>query len=54
MKLAQIFTAEVPIDVQIEEILDQRGLPTRVEDGTRHYYVDVEASSSQEQPYLWM
>ena len=52
MGLAKIFTAEVPLEVQVEEILEQGGLPTRVEEGTTHYYVDVEASSSQEQSYL--
>ena len=38
--------------MQIEEILDQGSLPSRTEIGTTYYYVDVEASSFQEQPYF--
>ena len=47
-KRATIFIVEVPIEVQIEEIIDQWGLHTRAEVGTIHYYVDGEPSSSQE------
>ena len=50
MKPATIFTAKVPMEVQIEELIEERGLPTRAEVGTTYYYVDVEVSSSQEQP----
>ena len=46
-----MFSEEVPLQVQIEEILEHGSLPTRAEEGTTHYFVDVDASSSQEQPY---
>ena len=46
-----VFSEEVSLQVQIEKILEDRDLPTRAEEGITHYFVDVDASSSQEQPY---
>ena len=46
----QLFNEEIPLEVQVEEILEHGGLPTRAEKGTTHYFVDVDASSSQDQP----
>ena len=45
MELAQIFSVKVRLEVQIEEILEQRGLLTWIEDGIIHYYVDIKAPS---------
>ena len=48
---AQVFTEEFSLEVQVEEILEHGGLPTRAE-GSTHYFVDAEVSSSEEQPYI--
>ena len=47
-----IFTIEVPLEVQVEEVLQQGGLPTQAKEGTTNYYGDVEDSPSQESPYF--
>ena len=48
---SQVFIIEVPLEVQVEEILEQRGLPTSAEEGATHYYADFKASTLQKQPY---
>ena len=48
---AHVFHEEVPLQVQVEEILEHGGIPTMAEESTTHYFVDVDASSSQEEPY---
>ena len=48
---AHEFHEEVPLQVQVEEILKHGGIPTMAEESTTHYFVDVDASSFQEQPY---
>ena len=51
MEPAHVFNEEVPLEVQVEEILEHGSIPTMAEESTTHYFVDVDASSSQEQPY---
>ena len=47
MGSSQVFSANVPLKIQVEEILEHGGLPISV-GGATHYYVDVEASTLQE------
>ena len=45
MGLAQVFTNGVPLEVQVEEILEQGGLSTRAKEGAIYYYTDIRAST---------
>ena len=52
MESTQVFSEKVPLDVQVEEILEHGSLPTRANGGGTKYHVDVEGSSLEEQLYF--
>ena len=51
MAPSQVFPSEVPLEVQVEEILERGGLPSTAEDGRTHYYANTEVATFEEQPY---
>ena len=48
---SQVYPSEVALEVQVEEILEQGGLPSSAEEGATHYYADGEAPTLEDQPY---